>query len=58
MMTIGDFPEYLAVGYLVNQNMLKAGDRVLAVEYDDDIDTVVVRTAHETDFEDKLKKKR
>jgi len=57
MMTIGDFPEYLAVGYLVNQNMLKTGDRVLAVEYDDDIDTVVVRTAHETDFEDKLKKK-
>jgi len=57
MMTIGDFPEYLAVGYLVNQNMLKAGDQVLAVEYDDDIDTVVVRTAHETDFEDKLKKK-
>ena len=57
MMTIGDFPEYLAVGYLVNQNMLKPGDQVLAVEYDDDIDTVVVRTAHETDFEDKLKKK-
>jgi len=57
MMTIGDFPEYLAVGYLVNQNMLKPGDHVLAVEYDDDIDTVVVRTAHETDFEDKLKKK-
>ena len=57
MMTIGDFPEYLAVGYLVNQNMLKPGDQILSVEYDDDIDTVVVRTAHETDFEDKLKKK-
>ncbi len=57
IMTIGDFPEYLAVGYLVNQNMLKPGDHVLAVEYDEDIDTVVVRTAHETDFEDKLKKK-
>ena len=23
MMTIGDYPEYLAVGYLVNQNMLR-----------------------------------
>ena len=23
MMTIGDYPDYLAVGYLINQNMLK-----------------------------------
>lgn len=57
MMTIGDYPEYLAVGYLVNQNMLGPGDQVTEVEYDADIDTVVVRTAEETDFEDKLKKK-
>ena len=27
MMTIGDYPEYLAVGYLINQNMLKPGRR-------------------------------
>ena len=57
MMTIGDYPEYLAVGYLVNQNMLRPDDEITGVEYDDDIDTVVVRTARETDFEDKLKKK-
>jgi FdhD protein len=57
MMTIGDHPEYLAVGYLLNQNMLGADDRIVVVDYDDDIETVVVRTDRETDFEDKLKKK-
>ena len=57
MMTIGDHPNYLAVGYLLNQNMLLPGDRIIAIDYDDDIETVVVRTDRETDFEDKLKKK-
>jgi len=57
MMTICDYPDYLAVGYLVNQNMLGPDDEVTGVEYDEDIETVVVRTAVETDFEDKLKKK-
>jgi FdhD protein len=57
MMTIGDHPQYLAVGYLLNQNMLGPEDRIVAVDYDDDIETVVVRTDRETDFEDKLKKK-
>ncbi len=57
MMTICDYPEYLAVGYLVNQNMLSAKDRITGIEYEKDIETVVVRTAAETDFEDKLKKK-
>jgi len=57
MMTICDFPEYLAVGYLVNQNMLGPEDEITGVDYDEDIETVVVRTAHETNFEDKLKKK-
>ena len=57
MMTIGDHPDYLAVGYLLNQNMLLPDDRITAIDYDDDIETVVVRTERETDFEDKLKKK-
>lgn len=57
MMTICDYPEYLAVGYLVNQNMLFPDDEVTAIEYVEDIETVIVRTAHETNFEDKLKKK-
>ena len=57
MMTIGDHPDYLAVGYLLNQNMLRPDDRIMGIDYDEDIDTVVVRTDRETDFEDKLKKK-
>src|SRR5215203_6571442 len=57
MMTIGDYPEYLALGYLLNQNMLKYDDVVTEVEYDDDLQVVVVRTEHHTDFETKLKKR-
>jgi len=57
MMTICDYPEYLALGYLLNQNMLAPGDEVTGVDYDEEIETVVVRTEHETDFEEKLKKK-
>jgi FdhD protein len=57
MMTIGDHPDYLAIGYLLNQNMLRADDRITGVDYDEELETVVVRTDRETDFEDKLKKK-
>lgn len=57
MMTIGDYPEYLAVGYLLNQNMLLADDVITGIDYDDDLEVVVVRTERETDYEDKLKKK-
>ena len=57
MMTINDYPEYLAIGYLLNQNMLKYEDAVTEVEYDDDLQVVVVRTEHHTNFEAKLKKR-
>jgi FdhD protein len=57
MMTIGDHPEYLALGYLLNQNMLRPDDAVTAVEHDPELEVAVVRTARETDFEEKLKKK-
>ena len=57
MMTIGDYPDLLAAGYLFNQNMLRADDEITAIEYDDDLDVVVVRTKRETDYEEKLKKK-
>src|SRR6185369_6535769 len=57
MMTIGDYPEYLALGYLLNQNMLRYDDVVTEVDYDDDLDVVVVRTEHHTDFEQKLRKR-
>src|SRR4051812_24851245 len=57
MMTVGDYPDCLAVGYLLNQNMLQPDDRVTAIDVDLDSEAVGVRTEHQTDFEDKLKKK-
>ena len=56
-MTIGDYPEYLALGYLLNQNMLRPDDVVTGVDYDEDLAVVVVRTERSTDYEHKLKKK-
>ncbi len=56
LMTIADYPEYLAVGYLLNQNMLLEGDILTAVEYDDEAEVVVVRTEKQTNFEQKLAK--
>ena len=57
MMTIGDYPDYLAVGYLVNQNMLRLDDEITGIDHDPETETVVVRTRRKTDFEEKLKKK-
>jgi FdhD protein len=56
-MTIGDHPDYLAIGYLLNQNMLKPDDVVTGVDYDEDLAVVVVRTERATNYEEKLKKK-
>ncbi|MEL6921965.1 MAG: formate dehydrogenase accessory sulfurtransferase FdhD [Pseudomonadota bacterium] len=57
MMTIGDHPDLLAVGYLKNQNMLRHDDVITAIDYDDDLCVVVVRTARETDYESVVRKK-
>ncbi|MHC8509086.1 MAG: formate dehydrogenase accessory sulfurtransferase FdhD [Rhodospirillales bacterium] len=57
MMTICDYPEYLAVGYLANQNMLQPDDEITGIDYDEDVEAVIVRTEIETDYEDKLAKK-
>ncbi len=56
-MTIGDYPEYLALGFLRNQGMLTPGETVEAVDFDDELETVVVRTDGQTRYEEKLKKK-
>lgn len=57
MMTINDYPDYLAVGYLLNQNMLRPDDVITDIDYDEELELVVVRTERETDYEEKLKKK-
>ncbi len=56
-MTIGDYPEYLAIGYLLNQHMLLPDDTVTGVDYDEELAVVVVRTKRKTNYEKKLKKK-
>src|ERR1700750_3507841 len=56
-MTINDHPEYLALGYLLNQNMLRPDDAVTSVDYDEDLAVVIVRTKRKTNYEKKLKKK-
>ena len=56
-MTIGDYPEYLAVGFLTNQGMLDNSNPVKSVDFDEDLSVVRVRTETETSFEEKLKKK-
>ena len=57
LMSIGDHPKYLAIGYLLNQNMLKKSDKILKVEVDKELNVVVVRTRRKTNYENKLKKK-
>lgn len=56
-MTIGDYPDYLALGFLRNQGMLGPEDEVLAIDHDAEIDTVVVRTRRTTDYEEKMRRK-
>jgi len=56
-MTIGDYPEYLALGFLRNQGMLAPDEKILRVDFDEELETVVVRTASETSYEEKLQKK-
>lgn len=56
-MTIGDHPQYLALGFLLNQGMLKATDQVTRIDVDEELEVAVVRTADSTDVEAKLEKK-
>ncbi|WP_293449097.1 formate dehydrogenase accessory sulfurtransferase FdhD [Planktotalea sp.] len=56
-MTIGDYPEYLALGFLRNQGMLEGAGSVTRIDYDEELGVVVVRTDHATNHEEKLKKK-
>lgn len=56
-MTIADHPDYLAIGYLLNQGMLQPDDIVTDVDYDEELSVVVVRTERQTDYEEKMKKR-
>ena len=56
-MTIGDYPAYLALGFLRNQGMLRPDEEITGVNYDEELETVVVRTKRATDYEDKMQRK-
>jgi len=56
-MTVGDKPEWLALGFLINQGIISSKDQVLSIDVDWEIETAVVRTKNETNYEEKIKKK-
>ena len=56
-MTVGDYPEDLAVGYFLNQGMLRPDDVITGIDHDEEIAVVVVRTERKTNYEEKLRKK-
>ena len=57
LMTINDYPEYLAVGYLLNQNMIYPNEKINKISYDKETNTIVIRTKRKTNYERILKKK-
>lgn len=57
LMTLGDHPQYLALGFLLNQNMLRPDDVVTGIDFDEELEVVIVRTQSETNYEDKMKRK-
>lgn len=56
-MTIGDHPDLLALGFLLNQGMLTPEDRVTAVDVDTELMVAVVRTERRTNFEEKMRRR-
>lgn len=56
-MTLGDWLDCMAVGFLRNQGMLNDDDVITDIDIDNDLGVVVVRTERETNYEAKLQKK-
>lgn len=57
MMTNGDHADMLAIGFLLNQNMLWPDDEITAIDHDEELGVIVVRTRRVTDYEEKMKRK-
>ena len=57
LMCINDHPKYLAIGYLLNQNMLKSNDKIKSISFENDLGVIVIRTNRKTNYEKILKKK-
>ena len=56
-MTLGDMPKELSVGYLLIQNIINKKDTIENIDYDEDLDVVIIRTKRKTNYEKKLSKK-
>ena len=50
-LTVCDYPEYLAVGFLYNQNIISSKAEIKEVEFNQELSAVVVRTYKQTFFE-------
>ena len=57
LMCIADHPKYLAIGYLLNQNMIKIYEKIKSIDFDNELGIVVIRTNRKTNYEKILKKK-
>jgi FdhD protein len=57
LMTLGQAPEALAIGYLRNQRLLKSIEEIAAVQVDWETDSVVVSTRKATDREARARAK-
>ena len=57
LMCILDHPKYLAIGYLLNQNMIKTTEKIKSIEYDKNLNLIVIRTNRKTNYEKVLMKK-
>ncbi|SOD90908.1 formate dehydrogenase accessory sulfurtransferase FdhD [Caenispirillum bisanense] len=55
--TIGDYPEYLAVGYLMNQAMLRPEDTLVSVEHDPEARAVRVVIDADRDLDAMMSKR-
>lgn len=56
-MTIGDYPDLMALGFLFNQRIIRDKTEIKSVDFDEDLSVVVVRTVKETVHEVTTKKK-
>ena len=57
LMCILDHPKYIAIGYLLNQNMIKKNEKIIKIDYDNELKVIVIRTSTKTNYEKILKKK-
>ena len=56
-MTVGDYPDLLALGFLYNQGIIRNFSEIASVDFEAELETVVVRTIAPTNHEQKQQRK-